>query len=492
MFLFVLTLWLGTRHNDFPWYYHPDEPGKVEQVLGTRPLNFHHPMLLLNTAKAAVSVLGVAREPQAVAEAGRCVSAMFTALAVVALALLGYVWRGWAVSVFAGLALATHHQLYELSHYMKEDTALLFGLAVTFLAAHLHQRAPSMRNALLLGAGVGLAISGKMLGFLALFVAVPVFISIRAKCGWRVVLAAGVCALAVFAATNPQAFANPAEVQASSSREIALATGGQGMTQSVPHGKYWSIFLSNSTPVMWLLLLVVLHSTWRRRKVLNSAEWATIVFPFALGVTMSFFPKENDRYFLPASALLTLLAAVGVADLVRFFPGRGQRRWAEIVIGTLLVLGQFVSWTDDRGGLLRYEAAFQKDDTADLLVWLREHAAESDVIAKDNRVRLPDGARSSNKARPLPNHLHSSEFVADLGTVEKLQADGVDFVIISESTYLRFERSGMRPKVGGAKDAERRRAFYAELRRMFEPVWSRPRSTVIYLHPGLEVYRITN
>ena len=488
--LFVLTLWLGTRHNDFPWYYHPDEPGKAEQVLGMRALNFHHPMLLLNTTKAAVGVFGVEREPQAVVEAGRYVSATFTAFSVVALALLAYIWRGWAVSIIAGLALATHHQLFELSHYMKEDTALLFGLCVTFLAAHLHQRTPSLRNALLLGVGVGLAISGKTLGALSLCIAVPVFIATREKCGWRIVLAAAVCALAVFAATNYQAFANLTEVRSSSARELALVTGGQGMTQSVPHTKYWSIFLANTTPIIWPLIAVALHATWRRRKTLNSAQWATVIFPIALSITLSFFPKENDRYFLPATALFTLLAAVGVSETAAYLHSNSQRRLAKTAIGAILILGQLVSWTDDRAGLLRYDQAFQHDDTADLLAWLRDNTTAKDSIAKDNRIRLPDAKRSSKKARPLPNELRSEEFVADLGPIEKLQTENVEIIIISESTYMRFERSGMRPKQGTASAAERRRTFYQELRRTHEPVWTRPRSTVIYLHPGIEVFRL--
>ena len=45
--LFALTLGLDTRHNDFPFTYHPDEGGKVAQVLlGSR--NYHHPLLLLS------------------------------------------------------------------------------------------------------------------------------------------------------------------------------------------------------------------------------------------------------------------------------------------------------------------------------------------------------------------------------------------------------------------------------------------------------------
>ncbi len=492
MALFVLTLWLGTRHNDFPWYYHPDEPGKVEQVLGTRALNFHHPMLLLNSAKAAVWLFDVKPTPQAVVEAGRWVSAGFTAAAVVALSLLGIAWRGWLVGVIAGLALATHHQLFELSHYMKEDTALLFGLSVTFLAAHLHQRWPSLRTALLLGAGVGLAISGKVLGVLALGVAVPVFISTRAKCGWRVMLAAVVCALGVIAATNPQALSHFGEVQANFHREATLATGGQGMTQSVPHAKYWSIFLANTTPVMWLLIGVLMFTSWKRRSVLNTAEWATIAFPFALGITMSFFPKENDRYFLPATALFTLLAATAIPDAARLFRIRARRRTLEAGICALLLAAQFIDWTSDRAGLVRYYAAFQTDDTADLTEWLRQNTQPTDKIAKDNRVRLPEPRRSSRQARPLPNPIVSAEYAADIGTLEKLLSDGFQYALISESTFRRFERAGMKPKAGGEDDAERRRVFYADLRKSFEPVWARPRGTVIYLHPGLEVYRIAS
>ncbi len=489
--LFAITLWLGTRNHDFPWYYHPDEPGKVEQVLGERALNFHHPMLLLNSAIAAVKVFGVEQNQQAVAEAGRTVSACFTAAAVVMLSLLGYLWRGWRVAILAGLALATHHQLFELAHYFKEDTALLFGLSFTFLAVNLHLRTPSLRTAMLTGMGVGLAISGKVPGALSLLVVIPAFIATRKQCGLRTIAASAFVALLVLLATNPQALMNPAAVVENFNREAKLATSGQGMTQSVPHTKYWSIFLTNTTPVIWLLLIAALVSAWRRRRELNIAECATILFPFALAIIMSFFPKENDRYFLPASALFTLLAAVGVADAAQSLHGKLRRSALELILGAALVLGQFVDWTDDRGGLVRYIEAFQTDDTADALEWLRSNTRPEEIIAKDNRVRLPNEKRNSKKARPLPNEIRTSEYAADLGTLDELLADGVDYVIVSKSTYGRFERSGFRPKIGGEDDAERRRAFYAELLRAYEPAWSRPRSAVIYLHPGIEIFRIS-
>ena len=161
--LFVATLTLHTRHNDFPYFYHPDEAEKVRQVM-TGDWNFHHPMLLLTATKAvvaAVAARGAKLPEQGVVEAGRWVSAGCVAAAVVALALLAFVWRGWTASLAAGGALLFHHQLFELSHYMKEDSALLAGVAWTFLAAFLFWRKPGAWRAALLGAAVAVAISGK-------------------------------------------------------------------------------------------------------------------------------------------------------------------------------------------------------------------------------------------------------------------------------------------------------------------------------------------
>ena len=87
--LFAATLALNLRHRDFAWYYHPDEGGKIEQVLDGK-WNFNHPMLLLRVSKIALDASGAARDPQSVVEIGRAVSATFTALAVVAFSLFAF------------------------------------------------------------------------------------------------------------------------------------------------------------------------------------------------------------------------------------------------------------------------------------------------------------------------------------------------------------------------------------------------------------------
>ncbi len=490
LLVFVATAWLHTRHNDFPWYYHPDEPGKVEQVMGTRPWNFHHPMLLLSATKLAVTVSGVKSE-QAVAETGRTVSALFTAGAVVVMVLIAMLARGWGAGVITGLALMLHHQLFELSHYMKEDPALLFGLSLTFLAGFVFEKWPSPAAAAMMGLACGIAISGKYLGFIAL--AVPVIVLTRSgiKGAWPVLI---FVLLATFAAVNLPLLGDWERFSASFARESRLVVEGQGeITQRVPHSRYWSIFLANSTPVMWVLILVAVSAAIRRRALLSAMEWTTLGFPFAFAIALSFSPKDNDRYFLPATAMFTLLAVAGISYLADLLRARFRPRWTEAIAGLALVAAQFPSWTDDRGGLVRYVGAFQHDDTAELVEWLRANVPLPAMLAKDEKVRLPTPLRHGESVATsvLPHRILSDAYAADLGSFEELQARGVTHVITTPSTYQKFERAGFRPKQGQEDLYTRRKLFYAALRRDFDdPVWMRKRGTVIYLHPGLEVYRI--
>jgi hypothetical protein len=66
----------------------------------------------------------------------------------------------------------------------------------------------------------------------------------------------------------------------------------------------------------------------------------------------------------------------------------------------------------------------------------------------------------------------------------------VTHLAISESDYGSFLLSGVRPKAGEAANFERRKMFYEELLRSGEPLFQRDRGTVVYLHPGLRLYRM--
>ncbi|MDQ3624890.1 MAG: glycosyltransferase family 39 protein [Verrucomicrobiota bacterium] len=485
LLLFAACYLLHTRHNHFPYFYHPDEPGKVEQLL-SRDWNYNHPMLLLSTTRLTLDMAGVGSSEQAVVEAGRRVSAAFAAGAVVLLALLAWQWRGWRASIVAGGALALHHQVYELSHYLKEDTALLFGLAAVFLFVFLFEQRPTLLRAAGLGAACALAISGKYIGIIALLAALPVLWCAgntrRAK-GFAVFSLSLLAALAV---VNLPLLWDLDEFRRSLADETGLVVKGQGgMTRRVPHTQYWNVFIDNTTPVMWLLLPVFWVARWRERRSLTLAEWIVIAFPFVYAVALSFSPKSNDRYFLPATAIFTLQAALGAIDAGRWLVPRLGARIAPAAAAVALILGQVPSW-------LRYESAFQHDDTQELIAWLKRDVPVSAVIAKDNRVRLPDPQKKKDAARlgAVPQQVLASKFAADLGSLEELRAKGITHVAVSESDYGRFFLKNLRPQNAGDPDFARRKLFYERLLREGDLVFKRDRGTVIYLHPGIHVYRI--
>jgi hypothetical protein len=498
--LFAACLALHTRNNDFPYFYHPDEPGKVEQVL-TAHWNFHHPMLLLATTRLAVKAGAVPANEQAVVEAGRWISACFTALAVVALSLLAYAWRGWAAAFAAGAALVTHHQLFELAHYLKEDTALLAGFALTFLMLLACWWRPSNLRVTLLGAACGLAVSGKYLGVLSLALAVPIVWRNPERRGARLGIFTAALALTFFVVNLPL-FLHLATFRESFGREVEFVVKGQrGLTRSVPHTQYWNVFIDNTTPAIWILLLCFLRARWHERRRLSLPEWIIIVFPFAYALALSFSPKTNDRYFLPATALFTLQAALGTVDLVHAFAFRHtRRRWLIVAIGVLLLF-QIVSpprpahWN----ALAEYWRAFRVDDNADLLEWMRTNLPPDAVIARDNRIQIPDPERKKHAARGIvvPQRVifrdasgKAVRFAADVGTVDSLGEQGITHVIVSESDYGRFFLEGLRPQAGERADFDRRKAFYEQLLREGELIFERERSPVIYLHPGIRVYRL--
>jgi hypothetical protein len=513
--LFTAALLLNTRANTFPYFYHPDESEKAAQLL-TGDWNFHHPMLLLTTSKA---VLHVPQHEQNVVEIGRWASAVFASLAVVALSLLGYVWRGWIPCIAAGFALLLHHQFFELAHYAKEDTALLFGVSFTLLAAYCYWQRPSIGWALALGIATACAISGKYLGATMLLVTIPVL--------WRTPLsprprpsssssssipspetphpagrgthavATAIALFATLALANLPALLQLGEVSQSFDRELNLAVHGQsGTTRSVPHALYWNVFRDNTTPVIWILLAAFLYGRWRERRSLTLVEWLIIGFPFAYALALSFSPKANDRYFLPATGVLTLFAACGIRDAARLISLWRREQWVEStttgVLATALIFAQYTAPFGLWSTWSSYDRAFARDDNRELFEWVKNNLPPDAIIAKDSRVQLPssENSRARDHFGSLPQEIRGKKYAADLGTIRELRKSGVTHVAVSESDYGRFFLRGLRPKKDAVTDFERRRVFYKKLLREGKLLFATERGTVLYLHPGLRLYTI--
>lgn len=481
------SILLTTRHNDFPHLYHPDEPGKVRQVM-RGDWNFNHPMLLLATARMASAIVR-SDAPQTVAETGRGVSAAFVAVAVVALSLLGYHWRGWPGAIASGVLLVGHHQLFELAHYMKEDTALLMGLSLVFLALSLFWHRSTPGTAAFFGGACGLALSGKYLGGFALALALPVvWVSSitsrqRSLFVWAAFLGALVC---VVAAINYPLLIQWGTFQTSFDKEVGLVLKGHGgLTRRVPHSEYLNIFIDNTTAVIAALLAWHLYSWWTRRGASPLPETFLTILPFVYVAALSCSPKSNDRYFLPATGLFTFLAAVGAVDLSQHLRRRFKPRH------TLLIL-LFAASLFEAPRLWRYYRAFQMDDRAELVAWVKNNIPPGVTIAQDGRVKLAQAADMAQfgGGQPLFPKIIGRKFAADLGTIDELRAGGVTHAIVSQSDYGGFFRRSHGPQRGREASFHLQKAWYERLFREGELLWERPRGTVIYLHPGLRVYRL--
>lgn len=487
--LFGATLAVDSRQNSFPFFYHPDEPDKVDQLI-TGKWNFHHPLLMLGTAETARRALGIPDQEQSLVILGRWCSATFAAGAVLCFGLLAWRVRGLPAFWLAGLLLLTQHQVYELAHYFKEDTALLFAMALAFLALHIYHRRPGISAALFAGAACGLCLSAKYLGAVMLVPAVAILGAAHRRkqssaARWVVFLAAF---LAVAAAVNFPVFTHVDIFTHSFGRETDLvAHGERGYTGGqVAIFEYLRIFVINTNPAVWLLVIAEL--LWVKARG-DGFDRLMAIFPFAFTLLLSCSTKTNDRYFLPATAGFYYLAALGAVDLATLLPARYPQRLTPALAAALaLLLNLFYI----PAGLFSYITAFAHDDRTEMLAWIRASVPPTAVIAGEDRADLPVPRREERLAvEPLlPQQVIETKYAADLApTPAALAARGIAWIVISESDYGIFFRKAAASHL--TPELQRKRAFYETLFRDYQPLWQRPRGTGIYLHPGLRVYDLT-
>ena len=130
---------------------------------------------------------------------------------------------------------------------------------------------------------------------------------------------------------------------------------------------------------------------------------------------------------------------------------------------------------------------------------MAEQGGQADaVIVRDNRIQLPTRSEDAARLGVVPQKVINRDtagetvrFAADIGTIDELKKRGVTHVAVSESDYGRFFLRGLKPQESGKADFQRRKAFYERLLREEKLVFDNDRGTVIYLHPGIRVYELT-
>ena len=477
------------RHNDFPFYYHPDEPGKVQQIIRNKR-SFTHPMLMLSVVDAArhVALSGADRKlPQKICELGRWATAAMCALTAATLACLAFHAFGIVAGCSVGLLVLTQPLLYDLAHYFKEDPWLMAGIALVCLALNAFWQSPSTRRMHLLAVACAVAVSGKYVGFAYL----PV-------CVWMVWKKAppgsqGSRLMAWFASfagvlflLNLQGILNPAAVLERIQEESSKLSGAaHGVGRRVPHGFY---LLTQTLYGGWALPLISLlwvAAAVRMPRRITPAEWvlgATALLQFAI---FSCVPKAAFRYHLPVALAFVFLAVAGLARWIEACRDRPRFRSFGVPIGAGLLAAAFffqvrTLWVLDR--------RFPQDDRARLIDWIRSELPANAVLAADAAVNLPDlRLWQHSGGTALSQRLVSGKKeVGEMGSVAELRALGITHIAICGRTYARYLDLSRNadPKSG------QMRAFYQTLLTRGKVLWSSPMGSVNYLQPGLPLVDI--
>jgi hypothetical protein len=254
----------------------------------------------------------------------------------------------------------------------------------------------------------------------------------------------------------------------------------------VPHGVYWKVFIDSTMPVRWLpvvalLLIAAYASLILRRKQASAAEWMILLYPLAFGLLLSFFPKTHHRYFLPATALLLVTAAVGAVALSRFawkgrpLFGRVGNPWPAHAALALCLAAQLPTFLD-------YYRGFHHDGRTAMADYLEQHVPRGTVIAQDKRVDLD--------ALHLPYQFRGKLFAPEVGTIDELRAQHIEYVAVAEGDYGRYFEKKLRPTDDGAAKFAKYHEFYDRLFKEGEKLFECPAGTLQYLQPHIILYRL--
>ncbi len=475
----LFFVWAG-HVGCYSYHFHADEVGKISQVMsGDR--NYNHPLLLLNSATFAARTAGGVENPHTVATIGRLVSLAFAAAAAGLLTFWVGVLRGPITASLAGLWLAFSPRLIFYGHTFKEDTALVFGMAMTLaaLAAWCSDGRAGWRNVLgplIAGAGAGLAASGKYIGLLWAGLLL-VSLLLCAPKGKRLTSAglALIGTLGMFLVINHQMLSDWPEPWQALTGEVNRAADHTELAP-ISRGNFFARVLAR--PQENLLLFGLLGSfavVWRalsRAKSggSNAGETTSVVlallFSLIYLLMLSKSGKLADRYLLPVFLTLGPFAWVALHDtaqwLVRLAKAKAtSHRVIPILRVLILLCAILLVGIGVQKGLRQGWRFSHFEERIAIAEFLRRELPGTARIAYGRRVGLPDPAYPEQYAKGGPGVLQQAvRLVADtddLLRLNDLRAGGFTHVVLNEDVVrLRAKRSGKEARLEAFATGTRR------------------------------------
>jgi hypothetical protein len=476
--VFATVVYFSTRHNDYPVYFHPNSGPQAREV--TQGIhNYRQPLLLVTATRAARVLTGTPPTSQAVGELGNWVAATFGGLAAVCLTLLAFVQRGWLAAICAGAMLSICGPLVYYGHFFKEDTALVFGFALAFLALAIFLKRPTRLTIAMAGAACGVAVASKYIGALAMLAALPVimFATIRIDEATlsrprRLVWFLLPC-LAAFAVANYPAMFDLKHFVLGVWYEVAHVSAGTSSDGYVEQEgvRTWSKYRS------WLRMelpwtVAALSGVAAAMCAARWRAWPTvdrIILAFAIGfvilVTQS--KVQTARHFLPANVLMHYLAAMGIVSLVSWRRLGSLAPWSLACV--LLVPALWVQWRHMTARL----AEFPLDTRLQLAEWIDQHLPPHAKIASCSVCALPEPGRRyhEDERRRLRQQVVAAKFAPDLGTLDELAAQGFTHVAVSGKRIGQVTNRDRVPLEQERSRHEHRQSFYGELSQRGRLLW---------------------
>jgi hypothetical protein len=512
------SLYLFTRHNDFPTHYHPDEWSKARQLLdpgGDR--NFNHPLLMLRAAGWWFDHTQWPTNERDVVLQGRNVSAALAAGAVLLLSLAAYATGGFTGLCVAGTTMALCPPLLVYAQYLKEDATLAFGISAAVFGAALvvasrrwYARLPA---AAIVGAGVALAASGKYAGAvaaapaaLAILLAPPTRWFWWPLCVvWLMVAAAAAVPLAVW--INEPAFADPWQLKLRP--DIQEHLGGELEHATVTHNGVGLVtpntFLARTTageimPHLWALLALaavawVWKPQWRVWRMVSAWGVVALLFVAAFAAALAYNAIPFRRYALPLTVLSYFAIACWLAAGINrwTFARRDWKRgkWIGLSATAAAVLAVGMP---QLARCLNFNEQIAHDSRQKVREWVALNLPPGTRILAESytgfdgdgdRRRFPDQAR-------LQQDIETRFLAGHSGPLNTVIFRGYQYVIVSEPAYERFLLPDSRGTEGEELAFAVAKQFYLDLFEKGELVWSSEPDppTNAYINPAIRVYRL--
>jgi len=415
--------------------------------LFNRDFNFNHPQLMLVSVDMVRLARGQHDGYQRVAETGRWVSAAFAASSVVLLALLGWREYGLLGALSVGLLVAVCPILGVTAHFLKEDTALLFGITLTFLALHFWLERPTGTRLILLGLATGLAASGKYIGVVSLLAVVPLVLFYSIRPGgkpWPMSLVQLVVPAAVsFSVINWPMFFQPEFFVGGVAKGAELVVHGRSPV-ALPNLSVftkldklsWPVLLLAQASVLFLVLVIRRGSNAGWMFLVTGATFTGLLLLTPLGVP--------PRYILLPAVSLYALAGLAIpmfAQQITKHRKTVRRPGILVPAGIVAVLLFVVATPVFRSMAL--DAFYQADARAELIAWANLHLETDDVLAAPKGIRLP-GIGGRELADPAIQFLRSP-VTLNMGkmlspkSLVNLRGMGVTHVVVRRHNWERLQ-----------------------------------------------------